>query len=204
MVQALRPDLEVGIAQAEAEGIQHGLRMPVEPAVAHVDALGVVVVLFAAEIGAAGVVLIVSGDGVGQPAGGALLPRQHVGDGVAALHAALPYDHQCRQLVAVALRPAQIHDAAHVQEHHHAAESAGHLAQEHALLVGEVVAALGQGVLPVLTGCPSDHHQGRIGLGGRPADESAVQGHLRMVHGPVAPPAVIRLVLAVMGPGLVG
>ena len=131
-------------------------------AVADKNPLGVVVIILAAEVFAAGIVHIVAGDRVAEPPAGAAPAAEDVGNGVAALHAALPGDEQRADALAVVLRPGEVHDAAHVEHHHDAGKLRRHLVEHVALGLGEVVAALLQGVLPVLAGGAPDDDKGGV------------------------------------------
>ncbi len=204
MAQAFGFQSKACVAQAEAEGIEHLVGVLIEIPIAHIDALGVVVIRLAAEVRGAGVVLIAAGDGVRELAAGRHRPGQHIRHGVAALHAALPDDHQGGEPVGVFLRPGHVHDIADVQQHHDPGKRGGDRIQQDTLLVGEVVAALGEGVLPILSRGTADHNQ--RGLGGLRGllHQRSVQRHFGIIHRPVSPPAVVGHVVLLPRPGLIG
>ena len=204
MAQAFGFQSKARVAQAEAEGIEHLVGVPVEVPIAHVDALDVVVIRLAAEVRAAGIVLIAAGDRVAELAAWRHVPGEHVRHGVAALHAALPDDHQGGELVPVFLRPGQVHDIADVQQHHDPGKGCRDRVQHGSLLIGQIVAAFGKRVLPIFSCGAADHHQ--RGLGGLRglSHQGCVQRHLGVVHGPMAPPAVIRHVVLLLCPDLIG
>ena len=70
-----------------------------------------------------------------------------------------------------------------------------HQVEHHALLLGEVVAALFEGVLPILAGGAADDHERRFGGFRCGLYGFLIKLHLRMAEGPVAPPAVVGRVL---------
>ena len=204
MVQTFDLQGKVCIAQTETEGIEYLVGVLIEIPIAHIDALGVVVIRLAAEVRGAGVVLIAAGDRIAEPAAGCHRTGQYVHHGVAALHTALPDDHQGGELVPVFLGPGQVHDIADIQQHHDPGEGRRDRVQHRALLVGQIVASLGERVLPIFSRGASDHHQ--RGLGGLRGllYQRGLQRHLGVVHRPVAPPAVVGHVVLLLRPGLIG
>ena len=202
--QALGFQSKACVAQAESEGIERLVGMPVEVPIAHIDAFGVVVEIFPAEVRAAGVILIAAGDGIAELAAWRDRPGEHVRHGVSALHAALPDDHQSGELVPVCLRPGHVHDIADVQQHRDPGKRGGDRIQHGPLLVGQVEASLGESILPVFSRGAADHHQrGLCGLRGL-LHQRGLQRHLGVVHRPVAPPAVVGHVVLLPRPGLIG
>ena len=199
-----RRNIKGRVAQAEAERIEHlfrrkGLKM----AVADEDALGIVVELLAAEIGAAGIVLIMARDRIGKPAGGAHRAIEHIGDAVAALHAAEPREKDGGELLAIVLRPPEIEHAARVQDHDGVVKRLRDGVEHGALGVREIVAAGRKGVFPVLARGASDDDQRRVRTAARSMHHGGRERHFRVAHRPVAPPAVIRLVLLGAAPGAI-
>ena len=105
---------KVGIAQAVAEGIEHLLPVEgLEPPVAYIDVLLVLVGLGVAEAGRAGIGLIAFGHGVRQVAAGGCLAAEQIGGGVSAFHAPLPEDHHRAE--GIVLHKAQVDEGADVE-----------------------------------------------------------------------------------------
>ena len=106
-----------GIGQAVAKGIQHlilckGLKITI----AYKNIFCIVIEFFTAKAGTAGIIFVVSGNGICQLAAGIDFARQHIRHCIAAFHTALPCDQNGRQLIPVDLCPCHIHDAANI--HH--------------------------------------------------------------------------------------
>ena len=84
---------ELGIGKAIAKGIQDRLLCTgVEMPVAYKNPFRIFIVFPAAEMPAAGIILIAPRDGVRQPSAGIHLSVQHIRKGIAALHSPLPCD----------------------------------------------------------------------------------------------------------------
>ena len=205
MGKVLTHGFKARIAQAEAEGKEHtllpvSLKMPV----ADENPFGVVVVILAAEVFAAGIVHMVAGNGIAESAAGTAHAAEDIRRGVAALHAALPGDQHGGQAVAVILGPGHVHDAADIHQHHHPGKSPRHHVEYVALFLREVVAALLQPVLPILArGAADDHEGGFCGFGCLP-NLMLRKLHLRVIKRPVTPPAGIRRIIRAPGGIAVG
>ena len=200
MGEVFRLRFKTCVAQAEAEGKQNAFwGKAVKVAVADKNPLGIVVIFFSSEVFAAGVLNIVAGDGVAGPSAGALFSAQDVCGGAAAFHAALPGIEDGGDAGAVILDPGHIHDAADIEDHHHMGKVLSREIEQPAFVLGEVVAPLFQGVLPVFTGGATNDHQGRFCGFRRGLYGFFVKLHLRMAERPVAPPAVVGGIF--FGPG---
>ena len=116
MLQALGTDSKARVAQPETERIKNGLRIPVKVPVPHIDPFGIIVNVPATEICAAGIVLVAPGNRIAELSAWIHCTRQHVSHGVAALHAALPDNHESRDLIPVFLNPGHVHNVADIQQ----------------------------------------------------------------------------------------
>ena len=179
-----------GVGQAEAEGELHRVLLEgLKVAVSHIDILSVLVVFLTQEV-LAGVVLIAESHSVAELAGGSDLSGEQVRHSVAALHATLP-DEQ-RTADGVVAQPAQIQDAAGVDEHSGLLKGRAHLGQELFLVLGEVIAAGFQVVFPSLASRPANDHQSGLAAGCSGFHLIVCQGHLVKVPGPVTPESHVR------------
>ena len=192
------------IAQAKAEGIEHLLLTEgLKVAVAHVDILHVGVGRLSAKVIAARIGLVAFGNGVGQPAAGRNLAGQHIGQRIAALHAALPGVDDGADLVCERPGPAHIDDVAAVQNHTDLFKVRGHQLQHFGFQIRQIVAALFQQILAVLAGRAANHHQRHRTVLRRLRHDLLRQRHLGVAHGPLSPRALIRHVAGLMAPRLV-
>ena len=186
-----------GVGQAKAEGELHRVLLEgLKVAVSHIDILSILVVFLAQEV-LAGVVLIAESHSVAELAGGGDLSGEQVRHSVAALHAALP-DEQ-RAADGVVTQPAQIQDAAGVDEHSGLLKGRAHLGQELFLVLGEVIAAGFQVVFPSLASRPANDHQSGLAAGCGGFHLIVCQGHLVKVPGPVTPESHIGFIFSAPG-----
>ena len=177
---------EGGVAQSEAEGVEHLFRREgLIVAVTHIDVFGIGVLVPSAEIAIGGCVLIAQGDGIGQPSAGLRVAVEHIDYPVAGLHAALEgVQHRLKVILPC---PAQVYDVARVNDHHGFLEFPGHLLQQSPLLIRQVVAALFGGIVHALPhGSAQNHHSG-FAFFRSPADLLVAQRHFRVAGGPLGP-----------------
>ena len=184
---------KICITQAKPKGIQDILRGEgLKPAITDVDILLVVVEFLFAKIGGRGIGLIAACHGVRQPAAGADVAAQQIGDGISALHAALPHDHCCADFTVKCIHPGEIHDAADVQQYNGFFKMRCNGGKEMLLLIGQVIAPLFQRVFAVFAGGAPNRNNSRITAGGGAGYHRIGDGHLGVKARPAAPESVIR------------
>ena len=147
---------------------------------------------------------VVDRDRVGQLSARRDRARQHVRERVAALHPALPRIQYRRQLAAVLLRPRHVDNVAAVHHDDRLCKSGGHIVQHLRFRLGQIVAALGQRVLSVLAGGSAYDHDCDVIARSTLCGERRGHLHLGIVHRPMTPKAVERLVLWLCAPFAVG
>ena len=160
--------------------------------------------MFAAEAERGGIVAVAHGDGVRELAARGDGAREHVDEGVPALHAALPDVDEGGELVPVAAEQRQVDDVAAVQHDDRLTEGGGHRVEQGAFLVGEVIAALFELVFAVLARGAAEDDQGDLALARGALREHAGNRHLGIVQRPMPPPAVVRGVVRLGAPAAVG
>ena len=159
-----RLDGKAGVAQAEAEGIEHLVRRKrFKVAVADVDVIHIIRIIAVAEdvVSLAGIVAVGSGDRIRQLAGGRKVAGEDVRHSVAHLDAALPYEQNGGD-VFVIRRPRHVHDIADVHHDDDLLKVAVEHGQKLRLVIRQIVAALAQAGLMALACKAADHNGGNV------------------------------------------
>ena len=192
-LEAERLDGKIRIAQPIAEGIKHAFRCEgFEKAVADEDVLGVIVVNFAEEIVSAWVILIAVGNRVSEPAAGIYDAREHVSQGIAALHSALPGIDHSLDAILVASKPGQVDNIAAIKNNYSTGKSRGHLIEQFLFVSCEVEAAGLEHIFAILAGRAANNDDGFVISGGSLSDHILTDRHFLEIAGPVCPEAFKR------------
>ena len=165
-------DVEAGVAQAVAEGIQHSVSLVgIEVTIAHENIFGVELDLIrprifcidVAEVLGRRPVVDALGPGVNQLTGGVGFAIQHADDGVAAQLTGVGDQHQC--VCAGLCEPAGV-DVDNVEQHNHLVEGCGQ-GLDVGQLVGSQLVVVLDVTVSTFTGVPADGVEGGVSLSGQ-------------------------------------
>ena len=140
----------------------------IEIPVAHEDAIGVVfvipVAIVVAEGGGGGIIHVIGGPGIGEPAAGDALAQQHIRDDVAA-HVAALGDKQSSADTGDGFQGSRIDHAAQVQQHDDLFVILTQLGEQLNLCLAQLIVAFLGAAVAALSGVPAQHIDGHVALG---------------------------------------
>jgi len=158
---------KIGVGKPEPERIPHLLRAErLKITVPDVNVFLIHVFLFAAVIGGGRIIADRDGDGVGQLAAWRRVAGQHVGDGVAAFHAAVPGVDDGRNRVdeAAVVHPLHVDDVGNVEHDDRFVKMPRHRLQHRHFLFRQVPAARRRRVVLVFAGGAADDDHRLVGF----------------------------------------
>ena len=188
--------LKAGIRKAVPKGKEDLVRRTrLEVTIANVNILHVGYLLPVAKRGAARIVGVGTGHGGGEPSRGVDVTVQHVCNGIAGFHAALPGQQHGADRMPKILDPREVDNVSGVYDYDGVLKGCGHMLQERSFFVGEVVAARRKWHVAVLACRASYDYDGHRCRARHRLCESTIHRHLGIVRGPMSPPAMVCLVL---------
>ena len=153
--QAYKLAFEPGIGEPGAKGVLNRVRLEgLEVPIAHIDVLGIAVEFRAAKIGRRRVIRQPVGNRVGQSSTGRDGTREHIGQGVPALHAARPaVEHRLDRLLPVnGFEPGHVDDVRGVEDNDDLGEVGRDRGDHGRFQLRQAVAAGHVGIVLVLSG----------------------------------------------------